>query len=396
MKRKMRALFIDWNGYGNEDLKDVLKREGHIIHICTFPQGINTSMQDAEGLMREHLDNGSFDFAFSLNYFPVVSAICQRYNLPYISWVYDSPYIHVYSYTVLNPCNYIFLFDYALYEELAGAGIKTVHYLPLGVNSARLLDMKNNAAQQKKWSADISFVGSLYDEPKHRLYDRFNDLPPYTKGYLDAVINAQRQVYGYNFLKDMISADILKEMQKVYPTDPNADTVMSPEALYADYVLARQVTALERREILTALGQRFSDKCINLYTNNKAAVIPGVHNGGRVDYYNEMPYVFKNSRINLNITLRSIKTGIPLRAFDIMGCGGFLLTNYQEELLQFFEPGADLVCYNDYDDLLEKIEYYLTNEDERRQIAENGCRKVHGQHSMELRVREMIHMLEEV
>lgn len=396
MKRKMRILFIDWNGYGNEDLKDVFQREGHIIYICTFSQGINTSMQDAECMMREHLDNGVFDFAFSLNYFPVVSEICQKYNLPYISWVYDSPYIHVYSYTVLNPCNYIFLFDYAVYEELAAEGIKTVRYLPLGVNSARLLDMQNNAAQRKKWSADISFVGSLYDEPKHRLYDKFNDLPPYTKGYLDAVINAQRQVYGYNFLKDMISDDILSEMQKVYPTDPNANTVMSPEALYADYVLARQVTALERREILTALGQRFSDKCINLYTNNKAAVIQGVHNGGRVDYYNEMPYVFKNSKINLNITLRSIKTGIPLRAFDIMGCGGFLLTNYQEELLQYFEPEADLVFYDDYDDLLEKIDYYLTHEDERIQIAENGCRKVHERHSMELRVREMIDMLEDV
>ena len=38
--------------------------------------------------------------------------------------------------------------------------------------------------------------------------------------------------------------------------------------------------------------------------------------------------MFANSKVNLNITLRNIKTGIPLRALDIMGAGGFLLTNY--------------------------------------------------------------------
>lgn len=58
-------------------------------------------------------------------------------------------------------------------------------------------------------------------------------------------------------------------------------------------------------------------------------------NKGPIDYYNEMPYVFNNSRINLNITLRSIKSGIPLRAMDICGAGGFLLSNYQADFYDF-------------------------------------------------------------
>ena len=97
---------------------------------------------------------------------------------------------------------------------------------------------------------------------------------------------------------------------------------------------------------------------------------------GPVEYFNEMPQVFRCSRINLNITLRSILTGIPLRALDVMGAGGFLISNYQSEIPEYFVPGEDLVVYEDYEDLCTKVEYYLSHESERREIAINGCRKV--------------------
>ena len=103
-----------------------------------------------------------------------------------------------------------------------------------------------------------------------------------------------------------------------------------------------------------------------------------------------MPYVFLNSRINLNISLRSIKTGIPLRAFDIMGCGGFLLSNYQQELLEYFNADIDFVYYNNYEDLVEKVEYYLSHEKERREIAENGSYKVLHEHTMVMRAKKII------
>ena len=58
-----------------------------------------------------------------------------------------------------------------------------------------------------------------------------------------------------------------------------------------------------------------------------------------------------------------------------MGCGGFLITNYQEELFDFFEPGVDLVVYEDLKDLVLKVDYYLRHEEERKAIAENGRKK---------------------
>lgn len=43
---------------------------------------------------------------------------------------------------------------------------------------------------------------------------------------------------------------------------------------------------------------------------------------------------------------KSIKTGIPLRLFDIMGAGGFLITNYQSEITQYFDIDKELVVYD--------------------------------------------------
>ena len=103
-----------------------------------------------------------------------------------------------------------------------------------------------------------------------------------------------------------------------------------------------------------------------------------------------MPRVFKQSKINLNITLRSIKSGIPLRGFDIRGAGGFLLSNVQGDFLGSFTPGDEFVYYEDEKDLLRKIDYYLFHEDEREAIARSGHDKVAAEHTFRHRVREML------
>ena len=136
-------------------------------------------------------------------------------------------------------------------------------------------------------------------------------------------------------------------------------------------------------------GERFPNQ-MKLFTLNDKFHIPNVKNMGATDYYEEMPYIFANSKINLNITLKSIQSGIPLRAMDIMGAGGFLLTNYQADFLNYFVPDEDFVYYNDSDDLLNKIEYYLSHEKERKEIAANGHEKTKENHSFEKCFRDIL------
>ena len=62
------------------------------------------------------------------------------------------------------------------------------------------------------------------------------------------------------------------------------------------------------------LLRKIADKyTVDIFTGSRDLDIANadIHSG--VDYYSEMPVIFRKSRINLNITLRSITTGIPLR-----------------------------------------------------------------------------------
>lgn len=329
------------------------------------------------------------DFIFSFNYFPLVSLACKKIGMRYVSWVYDSPYVMLYSYTIIYPGNFIFVFDKDLYLEFHNAGISTIHYLPMAANTDRLSAMTDFSAFEKthwKNQADIAFVGSLYTE-KHQFYQRLEGITPYTRGYLEGIMAAQKQVYGYNFIQELLSKDITDDLMRILPMQPDAAGVESIEYLYAQYVVNRRITAEERTELLSAIGSRYS---CDLYTPDKNLALPGCINHGPVDYYDMAPYVFKTAKINLNISLRSIKTGIPLRAFDIMGAGGFLLSNYQADFSESFVPDEDFVYFESKEDLLHKIEYYLTHEDERAQIAANGFEKVAAHHTYLHRVEEML------
>ena len=113
-----------------------------------------------------------------------------------------------------------------------------------------------------------------------------------------------------------------------------------------------------------------------MYSNSDVSDMLRIQYCGSVDYWSELPQVFRMSKINLNFTIPNIKSGLPLRIFDVLGAGGFLLTNYQAELPDYFEIGKDLACFESEAELVEKCSYYLTHEEERQQIAKNGYEKV--------------------
>lgn len=103
-----------------------------------------------------------------------------------------------------------------------------------------------------------------------------------------------------------------------------------------------------------------------------------------------MPKIFRLSKINLNFTSKPIRTGIPLRLWDILGAGGFVLTNYQSEIPEYFEVGKDLDIFASEEELVEKIRYYLEHEEEREEIARNGYQKAKEKYSLELRVKQIL------
>lgn len=394
----MKILFPSWKNFGLEDITEAFEKMGYtVFHYMQEPKNYRTDPLFKSEL-KKYIHNNGIDFVFTSNYFPIISNTCHELNIPYISWCYDNPLILAYSKTVFHPCNHIFLFDSQMVQDLQALGVKNVCYLPIAVNTKRINSLKATPVQKEIIKANISFVGSLYTE-KHTLYDRIDRLDDTTRGYLDAVMDSQRKIYGASIIEDSLKPDIIKKLLEAMPIELHKDGMETYAYVYANYFLYRKITQTERTQLLNLISialpemSCYSTKTVpplKLYTLEKTPFLPKVKNMGFIHYLNEMPLVFRHSKINLNITLRSIKNGIPLHAMDIMGAGGFLLTNYQNDFSRHFEDKTDYVSYNSPEDMLDKIEYYLSHEKERKQISENGWRKVCKEHTYEQRILEML------
>lgn len=342
-----------------------------------------------EQLIKTH----RFMFVFSVNFFPVLSDVCDIMGVPYISWTVDVPVLELFSHSVSNKCNRIFMFDRTQYQYFKKYNQDGIFYLPLATNVSRWERVLGDAsvAHFDKYRSDISFVGSLYSEKN--AFRKIKGMSEYTKGYIQGLIEAQLLIYGMNFIEDTVTDKMLDELAPLIPDMHQPLCENNPEAqkyLLAHSFIGSELAQVERTRILNKLAETHN---VELYTLSDAKAMPKVNLHGGVDSQREMPLVFAASRINMNITMRPIASGLSLRVYDICGCGGFLMTNWQEELPKMYEIGEEAECFASQEELLEKTEYYLKNEDVRRQIAMRGYERTKAEHTYDARIAEMIRIV---
>lgn len=360
-------------------------------------------------ILAETILENSPAFVFSINFFPYIAAVCEKLKVLYVCLSVDCPVLELYANEIKSQYNRVFLFDYHQYEDVSRLNPDCVFYLPLGTNVAAwdkvLLDVNrsldnvsnnagsnsgHNAGGNAKYKYDISFVGSLYSEksPLNRL-----SLSDYDRGYIEAVINSQRQFPGQELFEK--ESDIVNRIKKIeqenFPHIENAAVELDAYT-FANYYLSPKLSSIERIDNLNMLAEYFkqTDLKVHLFTRSDTSPLKNVvcHDG--VSTATQMPLVFNQSKINLNMTIRSIQTGLSQRIWDVLGCGGFLLTNYQMELPEYFELGKHLDAYESTNELIEKCAYYLEHEDVRMEIANQGHLLVKKKHTVINRVVEML------
>jgi spore maturation protein CgeB len=90
-----------------------------------------------------------------------------------------------------------------------------------------------------------------------------------------------------------------------------------------------------------------------------------------------------------NDTCQNNSDQIKGRNFEIPGCGGFTLTGKADNLDEYYEIGKEVVCFKDTNDLVDKVHYYLKNEDERMVIAQAGYERTIREHTYVHRFTEI-------
>lgn len=135
----------------------------------------------------------------------------------------------------------------------------------------------------------------------------------------------------------------------------------------------------KRKNIISELAKRFN---VKLYGINP------MHRLSKT----EMAQVYSQAKIIIN---ESIFKEVTFRTFEAPACGGMLLTERVENgLCDLFEDGKDAVMF-DRHDFIEKADYYLKNDRERRSIADSGKSRVHREHTFVKRAETMLQILNE-
>ena len=389
-----KILVYSWGGFTDSQLYKALDKL-QIEYIC-YAKKLKDYHKDLVAAQEiiDLIHQNKLEAIFSYNYIPLLSMVAELNRLPYLSWIYDCPHYTVLSETIINESNYLFCFDKAFKEELVKKGAKHVFHFPLGVDVEDMEERIACAEEQgrKQYQSDVTFIGSFYNNQQNRL--RYGSFSEYTRGYLSGIIEAQGRIYGGNFVLEVLPETILEELIEVCELKLAEGYYYDKKDLAAG-MINKEITARERERALAAVAEKY---WLHVYTGSEIPDLvlkqPGFVYKGFADPLTQMPAVFHQSKINLNITLKSITSGIPQRVLDILACGGFCLTNYQPEIAAYFEDGKELVMYSSLSELCEKVEYYLGHEEERQEIADRGKEKVKQIFDLELRLKELLKLVE--
>lgn len=386
----MKILFCKWRSICENGITNAMIRLGYdVVDFCRDFKSVDYDKEYAEALINACHENQDLDCVFSVNFQPIVARACKIINITYISWTVDCPSFQLYSETIAYPTNRIFLLDRLQAEKFSPANPQNIFHMPLGADVPTWDSITVTPEEHKRYDCDISFVGSLYSE-KTRYNEIEKDLPERMKGFVEGLIRAQHNVYGYNFIEDSLTDEWALEFKKYADWNPlGPDYIEDIKGIIADTYIGYKCTEQDRIRTLNTISNYFN---VDLWTLSDTSMLPKVNNRGGADSNNMMPQIIKCSKINLNMTNWPIKSGLPLRIFDLMGAGGFVISNYQTEIPELFVPGEDIVLYESMPDLINKIDYYLTHEDERIAIAKNGYEKVKAEHSYDARLPIMLEL----
>lgn len=390
----MKILFYRYNSICEPDYILAFKKAG--LEVAEITEEIYRKDIPGEERVRILLENISLHqplFVFSIDYFPFISIVCERAGIIYAALSVDCPVAEIYSDKIRLSCNRIFLFDRVQYDSIKDENPAGIRYMPLGAATDRLDALPYPDA----YEYPVSFIGSLYNEKdKYTLLKESGKLPKDACSHMDELISEQLKVPGLDIIeKGLAKEDIkaLKDADPSYYTDPGALTDMDRYVAVNNY-LGNHLTSFDRIRALNLLAESLPEGSVHLFTRSDTSRIDDritVHGG--VESLKEMPEVIRKSCINLNLTSRTIRNGIPQRVWDIAGCGAFCLTDDVPALDGLLESGKHLDTFRSYEELPSKCSYYLDDQDMRETVALGGYEEVSARHTVLLRALEIVKVI---
>lgn len=204
--------------------------------------------------------------------------------------------------------------------------------------------------------------------------------------YWDKVLTSYENFKNIHYLPHFVNFDIYKEQKENTKFD-----LMFAGRLDTDYRLSffeELVMKLpDLRIAWFAIDRHYQDA-------RKRAKYPEVIDlcyQGFIDNEKDMAKAINNSKIVFNMNSQGISS-LNYRTFQTVACKKLLISDYREEL-ELFE--GNMPFYEDFSDLLFKIENYLDDEEAYNLVVENCYQIAKNNHNSKDCVDYMLHVLEE-
>ncbi len=373
---------INTLSYVTAHIEKQIKKHGHEAKRVSYVREKTTPFQQ-QVIMPQNELIGNCDAILTLSFYPEISAYCALNGMIYLSWVYEFPCIDLYSTTILNPCNRIFLPDPDLVDLYTRNGIPNVYYLPYAVEP----DDYPNGDNEGEILYPITTVGTQYVQERLNALRILGGCLDRTKGYIDGLVEAQRAIFGAYFIEETLPSYISEDIFRAVDIHLPENSVADPAWICSQYLLLPILTRVEV-VLLNYLGAKHG--ALHVFCDEE-----------NIDYGTVHPYPSRQdlaeitSRSGINLVFPSrMEHGIALlKLFETLASGGFAITRCTRGILELFEHQNHLIMFETREELENWVEFFLNHEDERKTICKSGREWVLQNHTYEKRIAEILRVI---
>lgn len=384
-KEKLRVLVVNPDYFLIPEVTNALKQLGHELQVFLFDKRRDQGEEVLQRIL-ERVAAFAPDLVFTINHLGfdregLLMEALNRLRLPSVSWYVDSPAIILNLYAgPKSDLSYIFVWDPTYVPEVKALGFSQVYTLPLGTDPETFSPQP--AAALEHWRAPVSFVGNSMTQP---LAKKLKRLPAHPE-----------------------LMEMFRQLREAYQAQPfrRLDLLLKEKG-WAEHPYIRQLSVSQKTDleagIIWAATRDYRLACVRqlalfqptIYGDDGWQELLGnaFRLGPIVNYYNDLPSIYGATTINFNATSLQMKAAVNQRVFDVPAAGGFLITDFKEQLAEVLEPGKESVCYHHPGEIPDLVRFYLAHPEARRRIVAQGRARVLGEHTYRHRLQEMLTVL---
>lgn len=303
--------------------------------------------------------------------------ILTQFPIKKVLWFLDNPKRVETSREELDATDYYFSFDSSYLPYLKDLSGKEGVYLPTAAGIEPLPENRPGQIWQKRTGAEVGFVGAL-------AASRYQDVLGFWKRRDPEFVRILNEIVD-DYLNDPAIS-----LEKRYKQSPAGERLS-----YSGFVvlyLEERATYLRRLNFLRAV----QDQGLITFGSPEWSIpewaqeLTRCYAGYAPKYREDLPGVYFQTKININVFhVQCINSTNP-RIYDVLAAGGFLLTEYRQAVEEEFEEDKHLVFFRSPEELREKVDYYLSHDQEREEIARTGQRYALEHASYQQRIRKML------